>query len=418
MAIIGRLPASYAKLKPGMHCDGGCLYLQITVSAKGVRRASWIFRYARKGHKTRDMGLGSVSDVSLGEAREVAREYRNLIKKGIDPIEKRNQDVTRELAANAKKITFDECAAAYIRQHEAGWTNDTHSRQWPASLRDHVSPVIGAMAVAAIDTSHVMKVLEPIWTIKPETASRVRGRIELILGWATTSGHRTGDNPARWRGHLANLLAPRRKVKAIKHQPSLFYRNLPDFMADLRRRESMAALALEFCILTAVRSADVRNARRADVDGAVWAIPTMSKTGAEHRVPLSGAALAVIAKARSMVDAIGGKVATGGLLFPNDVTGARLGECSMSRVLERMGRKGAVTVHGFRSTFRTWALEQTNFPWELAEMSLGHTVGSRVERAYQRGDGFEKRIAIMQSWANFCDLPIGDHKVISIAARK
>ncbi len=411
---INRLPASFKSLKPGLHCDGGNLYLQVSLGADDNRRRSWIFRYALKGSKARDMGLGSVHDISLSEARETAREYRKLVKQGIDPIDRRNCEVAKNLAARVAVMTFDQAAEIYIRQHQAGWKNAVHAAQWESTLRTYASPIIGRMSVAEIDTPHVMKVIEPIWLEKPETASRLRGRIESVLGWATVSGYRKGENPARWRDHLDNLLPARSKVRAVKHQTALPYADMPAFLADLRARQGMAALALEFAILTCVRTADVLNARHADIDhtAAMWIIPALSKTGREHRVPLSTAALAVFDKARTMVQEIGAKVVRSEYAFPNDITGARLSVNAMLAVLDRMGRKRAATTHGFRSTFRTWAQEQTSFPWELAEMSLGHKVGTKVERAYARGDAFQKRIAIMTAWANFCDRPQQGGKVV------
>jgi integrase len=266
------------------------------------------------------------------------------------------------------------------------------------------------MSVQDIDTAHVMKVLDPIWTDKPETAARLRGRVESVMGWATVSGYRKGENPARWRDHLDNLLTARGKVRAIVHQPALHYSAMPVFMAELRQRKGMAALALEFTILTCVRSSDVLDAKHADIDQAagVWIIPAFSKTGREHKVPLSTAALAVFRRARKIAEEIGGQVERSAFAFPNDTSGKNLSQNAMLEVLNRMGRKGAMTTHGCRSSFRTWALEQTNFPWELAEMALGHTVGSKVERAYARGDAFKKRVAIMQAWAAFCAKPKGD----------
>jgi integrase len=259
------------------------------------------------------------------------------------------------------------------------------------------------MSVADITTTHVMKVLEPLWHEKTETAVRLRGRIELVLGWATVSGYRSGENPARWRGHLDNLLAARSKIRKVENHAALPYAEMPSFMAALRARKGMAALALEFTALTAVRSADVFNARHADIDRTTrtWTIRAFSKTGIPHKVPLSTAALAVFDRSRKIVTEIGGRVAASELAFPNDVTGARLSQNSMLKVLDRLGRKGAMTAHGCRACFRTWCQERTNFPWELAEMALGHRVGDAVERAYARGDSFKKRIAVMEAWANY-----------------
>jgi integrase len=237
-----------------------------------------------------------------------------------------------------------------------------------------------------------------------------------ILSWATTSKFRSGDNPARWRDHLDNLLAAPSKVRKVKHQTALPYADMPAFMVELRQRNGMAALALEFTILTCVRTVDVRNARRQDIDLAkgMWTIPALSKTAREHRVPLSTAAIAAFDKARKIARDVGGDVGESEFAFPNDVTGARLSENAMLAVLDRMGRGEVMTTHGCRSSFRTWAQEQTNFPWELAEMSLGHTVGDKVERAYARGDAFKKRIAIMQAWAEFLAKSKQSDKVIPL----
>jgi integrase len=404
----GLLPATYRTMKkPGLHADGGCLYLQVTADDDGnVRGRSWIFRYQR-GARVRDMGLGSVATFTLVDAREKAREYRKLLLEGLDPIEQRNARVAKNLAASAAVMTFDQAAESYMRQHRAGWKNLVHSRQWTSSLKTYVSPVIGALPVQAIDTALVMKVIEPLWREKTETASRIRGRIEAVLGWATVSGHRAGDNPARWRGHLANLLPSRRKVAAVTHVTALPYSEMPSFMAELRARRGMGALALEFAVLTCVRTADVLNAKHVDIDRStrMWVIPSFSKTGKEHRVPLSRQALAVLDRARKIAMGIGGNVGNSEFTFPNDITGARLFQNPMGQVLTRMGRKGTMTVHGARASFRTWAQEATSFPWELSEMALGHRVGDAVQRAYARGDSFQKRVAIMAAWSDFLDRP-------------
>lgn len=415
---INRLPASFKNLKPGMHCDGGNLYLQVSIGAAGNRRLSWIFRYVLTGQKARDMGLGGSKDMTLAEAREKARELRKLVKDGVDPITRRDVERAKNLAANVAVLPFEKAAEEFIRERGREWKNPAHARQWPSTLAAYVYPKLGRLSVKDIDTPHVLEVLRPIWKDKPETASRVRGRIEAVLGWATVHGYRSGDNPARWRGHLDKALGAKAKIRAVQHQTSLPYAEMPSFMAELRQRQGMAALALEFAILTCVRTADVRNARHADVDQSakIWTIPAFTKTGKPHKVPLSHAALAVFDKARNMAEGIGGKVGKSEFAFPNDVTGARLSENAMLEVLKRMGRKSEATTHGFRSTFRTWALEQTHFPWELAEMSLGHTVGNKVERAYQRGDGFEKRAAIMQAWANFCDSVADGGNIVALRA--
>jgi integrase len=402
-----------------MLCDGGGLYLQATLGDEGNVRRSWIYRYQRPGGPKRDMGLGSLNDIGLAEARERARKYRILVKEGRDPIRERDAEIARNRADGAVVMTFDQAAETYIRQHRASWKNPIHAAQWPASLKTYASPIIGRMSVADITTAHVMKVLNPIWHEKPETGKRVRGRIEAVLGWATVAGFRTGDNPARWNDHLKNALPAPGKVRKVKHQTSLAYGEMPTFMAQLRTRNGMAALALELTILSAVRTADVRRAKRDQIDRAsgTWLIPELSKTGQPHRVPLSKAALAVIEKAEQIAHDIGGAVAKSKFLFPNDVTGAALSENAMLAVLDRMGKKGSATTHGFRSSFRTWAQEQTNFPYEVCEMALGHKVGDQVQRAYARGDALKKRVSIMESWAQFCAKPQQPGKVISLQSR-
>jgi integrase len=397
-----------------MLCDGGGLYLQVTLGQdKNVRR-SWIFRYQRKGAKyPTDMGLGSLNDIGLADARETARQYRVMVKEGKDPIRTRDAEIARNLAASAVVMTFDKAAETYIAQHRSGWKNPAHAAQWPASLKTYASPVIGKMSVADIDTPHVLKVLNPIWHEKPDTAKRVRGRIESVLGWATVAGFRKDEhghdkpNPARWRQHLDTSLPAPSKVRKVKHQAALAYADMPAFMAELRARKGIAALALEFAILTAVRTSDVLNAKRAHVNDAQrrWDIPEFTKTGEPHRVPLSSAALAVFEKVKEIARDIGGAVGKSEFLFPNDVTGAALSENAMLAVLDRMGRKSAMTVHGSRATFRTWAQEQTSFPRDVCELSLGHKVGTDVERAYARGDALKKRVAIMQRWADYCARP-------------
>ena len=396
-----------------MLCDGGGLYLQVTLGQdKNVRR-SWIFRYQRKDGPVRDMGLGSLNDIGLAEAREIARKCRNVVREGRDPIRERDAEIARNLAASAVVMTFDEAADTYIAQHRSGWKNPSHAAQWPTSLKTYASPILGKMSVADIDTPHVLKVLNPIWHEKPDTAKRVRGRIESVLGWATVQGFRKDDNghdkpnPARWRGHLDTSLTAPGKVRKVKHQAAIAYEEMPTFMAELRARNGIAALALEFAILTAVRTSDVLDARRTHINHGEgrWEIPEFSKTGRPHRVPLSDAALAVIEKVKKITGDIGGDIGKSEFLFPNDGTGAALSSNAMLAVLDRMGRKGAMTTHGCRATFRTWAQEKTSFPYEVAEMSLGHKVGTEVERAYARGDALKKRYAIMEAWGKFCARP-------------
>jgi integrase len=292
-------------------------------------------------------------------------------------------------------MTFDECREAYIRAHAAGWRNPKHHQQWENTLKTYCSPVFGRVAVQAVDVALVMKVLEPIWSTKPETASRLRGRIEAILDWAKVRGLRTGENPARWRGHLDHLLPARAKVRKVKHHAALPYIQIATYLDELRKRESTAARALEFAILTATRTNEVIGARWDEIDLAVrvWIIPeSRMKAGREHRVPLSDAAISVVKFMQS--------VRQNEYVFPGD-SRASLSNMALLMTLRRMNR-GDLTTHGFRSTFRTWAAERTSFPREVIESALAHTVGNKVEAAYQRGDMFDKRRRLMDAWAQFC----------------
>jgi integrase len=410
--------------KPGLLSDGGNLNLRTFVGKNGKISRGWIFRYQLPGKNPRDMGLGSLDSIGLAKARELAKTYREMVVTGLDPIVERDAEKAKKIAQQAAVITFKEAAETYIAQHRAGWKSVVHAKQWPSTLQAYAYPVLRNMSVADIETAHVMRVLTPIWPTKVDTAKRVRGRIEAILGWATASGYRKDQhghdrpNPARWRGHLDKLLAAPGKVREVKHQAALPYTDMPAFMAALRERNGIASLTLEFAILTCVRTVDVRKAEWANIDRAarMWVIPKLSKTGREHRVPLSDAALAVLTKAQKIAQDIGGKVAQSQYIFPNDLTGAALSENAMLAVLKRMGHKGSATTHGFRASFRMWAQERTNFPWELSEMSLGHKVGTKVERAYARGDALKKRFAIMQAWAAYCSShPIAEENVLIFA---
>jgi integrase len=425
---IERLQVRQLKTKKaGLLSDGGCLYLRTYEGKDGRLTRGWIFRYQLPGRKPRDMGLKSLDFVGLAEARELAKKLRQQVALGFDPIVERDAANAKKIAADATVITFKQAAETYINQHRTGWKNVVHAKQWPSSLETYVYPTLGKMSVADIETAHIMRVLSPIWHDKVDTAKRVRGRIEAILGWATASGYRKDQhghdrpNPARWRGHLDKLLAAPSKVREVKHQAALAYGDVSAFMTALRERNGIASLALEFAILTCVRTADVRMAKWEDINRAerMWTIPKLSKTGREHRVPLTDATLAVLEKIQKIARDIGGKVGQSEFIFANDTTGKALSENAMLAVLSRMGRKGTATTHGFRSSFRTWAQERTNFPWELAEMSLGHKVGTKVERSYARGDALKKRFAIMQAWANYIGEPITEAggKVLTFAAK-
>jgi integrase len=380
----------YAKL----YADGGGLYLRADPS--GAK--SWVFRYAIAGRQ-RDLGLGSAADFTLAEARERALAARKLVADGQDPIEAKAEHRRAAAVTSATAMTFQACAEAYIAVHSAGWRHPKHISQWPNSLATYVYPIFGALPVQAIDVGLVMKVLEPIWQVKTETASRVRGRIEAILDWATARGYRQGENPARWRGHLENLLPARSKVRRVERYSALPYPEIADFMAELRQCEGVAARALEFTILTAARTGEVIGARWSEIalEARLWTIPgSRMKAGREHRVPLSEPAMAVLLGLRR----------EGDRPFP-------ISNMAMNMLLRRMGR-GDLTVHGMRSTFSDWCAEQTNTPSEVREMALAHVVGDKVEAAYRRGDLFEKRRALAEAWAGYCSGHVVDN-VVSIA---
>ncbi|MBE7422217.1 MAG: integrase arm-type DNA-binding domain-containing protein [Zoogloeaceae bacterium] len=384
-----------AKYSPGCHGDGANLWLQ--VGPTGGR--SWLFRY-RFGGKARNMGLGPVHTVSLAEAREKAREARKLLLDGLDPgAEKRSRLEAIKLAA-AVQLTFDQCAEKYISAHRTGWRNPKHAAQWENTLATYASPIIGGVSAANVNTALVLRVLEPIWAIKTETASRLRGRIEAILDWAKVRGYRSGENPARWKGHLDKMLPARAKVKAVEHHPALQFSETAAFLVDLRRQEGVTARALEFAILTAARSGEVRGATWGEVDlrKAVWVVPrTRMKAGKEHHVPLSDAALHLL-RALPRFEGVD-------LVFPAP-RGGQLSDMAMTVLLRRMGL--TITAHGFRSSFRDWAGETTAYPREVIEHALAHQLRDKTEAAYQRGALFDKRRRLMGDWATYCCTIKGD----------
>ena len=406
-----------AKPRRGRRCelinDSRNLYLQVSIGPTGNIRRSWILRYRLGGGRTKDMGLGRTEDVGAAEARLMASEYRRLMLQGVDPLTHRNAARAANLVKTAApSMTFDQCAAIYLRQHRSGWKSAIHMRQWENSMARYVSPVIGNLPVAEITTPIVLKVLEPIWQTKAVTASRIRQRIEAVLGWAGASGHRDVSNPARWSNHLDKLLASPTKLQKVKPQTALPYSEMPDLMTRLRERKvSIPALALQLCILTCVRSDDIRRAKWADIDLAakLWIIPEFSKVGGVHKVPLSDAAVAVIERAR--------KLANGGeFIFFNAETGAAMSPNAMLELLGRMDLAGKMTVHGCRASFRTFCQERASAPREIAEMCLGHVVGSKVERAYARSDLLEKRRGLMEAWARYLTEPEAD-KVVELRPR-
>lgn len=397
MRQIGKLSALKVKRlkKPGYYPDGGSLWLQI--SKFGTK--SWVFRFTLGG-RSREMGLGSLHTVSLADARKAAEQCRKLRLDGIDPIEHRRAKRAAERLEAASAMPFDACAEAYIGAHEAGWRNAKHAAQWRSTLKTYVSPVFGRLPVQSIDVALVMKALEPIWNTKTETASRVRGRIEAVLDWAAARGYRRGDNPARWRGHLQNLLPRRSKVQRVEHHAALPYTEIGEFIRELRTQDGVAAAALEFLIMTVTRTSETIGATwdEIDLDGGVWKIPAdRIKTDKEHRVPLSPATKTILRRMN--------KARRNRYVFPGVGSDRHLSNMAMLALLKRMKRSN-LTVHGFRSTFRDWAAEQTNYPREVAEMALAHAVSDKVEAAYRRGDLFKKRQRLMGEWGRYCGSPV------------
>jgi integrase len=381
------------KTKSGCFADGGNLWLQITKT--GVK--SWLLRYTING-KAANMGLGPTHTVTLAEAREKARQARNLLLDGIDPCQQKKDQQAAIRIAVAKVMTFDQCAANYIKSHRAEWRNPKHALQWENTISTYASPLFGKLPVAEIDTSLIVKCLSPMWLDKHETATRLRGRIESILGWAKTSGYRTGDNPAAWKGHLENLLAKINKSSKVVHHAALPYADIAEFMVQLRQQEGTGARALEFAILCASRSNEVRGATWAEIDleKKEWIIPkSRMKAGKEHRVPLSDEAVDLLKKLPRFEDCE--------ILFPSPRL-KNFSDAVFSALLKRMGRAD-ITAHGFRSSFRDWAGETTSFPREVIEHALAHQLKDKAEAAYQRGDLLVKRGKLMQAWANFCNTP-------------
>jgi integrase len=387
MALNAREVATLKE--PGRYGDGQGLYLQITKG--GVQ--SWLLRYERNGRE-RWMGLGPLHTIGLQGARERARKARQQLLDGRDPLETRRAERARVALEQAKAVTFEEATTAYFNTHQAKWRNAKHRAQFLSTMREYAFPKLGKLAVADIDLGSVLAVLEPIWPTKTETASRVRGRIEAVLDWATVRNLRTGDNPARWRGHLEHVLPARARLAKPKHHAALAYSEVPAFMAALKQRDGVAARALEFTILTAARTGEVIGARwdEFDVGAKTWTVPAgRMKAAREHRVPLSDRAIEIL----TTIPTEKGN--------PFVFIGPRargLSNMAMSAVLRRMDR-AEITVHGFRSTFRDWAAETTAFPNHVVEMALAHVVGNKVEAAYRRGDLFDKRRRLMADWAKY-----------------
>jgi integrase len=389
----------------GINFVGGVAGLAINVTKSGGR--SWILRY-QVGGKRRDMGLGGYPDVTLAEARVAARAVRGKIAAGVDPIEDSRTARSKMIAAQDTAITFSQAAKQYIDTHESGWRNTKHVQQWRSTLQTYADPVIGKMLVRDVGLAQVLKILEPIWRTKTETASRLRGRIESILDWAAARSYRAAPNPARWKGHLDKLLPAPGKIAKTDHHQALPYDDLPEFIKSLAGQQGIGARALEFTILTASRSGEVRGAKwdEFDLKSEVWTVPAVRmKAGKEHRVPLSNAALAII-KAQK-------ETAFCDYVFPSshgskvsEAHGSPLSDMTLSAVLRRM--KIPAVPHGFRSTFRDWCAEKTDYPRDVAEMALAHAIGNKVEAAYRRGDLFDKRKQLMKDWADYAYPQVGN----------
>lgn len=383
----------------GFYAVGGVAGLHLRINEAGAR--SWILRAMVVG-KRRDIGLGGFPSIKLKIARDKARKVREKIEQGVDPVLER-RSIRRSVL---KVVTFNEAAARFIDAKSPEWSNPKHRAQWKATLDTYASPLIGKLPVHRVELAHVLEILSPIWITKTETASRVRMRVESVLAWATASGYRSGDNPARWKGNLDVLLAKPSKVKKVEHHAALAIDALPAFVADLRRRDGVAARALEFLILTATRSGEVRGATwdEFDLKSGVWIIPgERMKAGKEHRVPLCARALALVKEQP--------EVAGSAYVF-SAPRGGQLSDMTLSAVMRRM--EVDAVPHGFRSTFRDWCSERTAYPRDVAEMALAHTIQNKTEAAYRRGDLYDKRVNMMKDWQRFIDTPAKNGNVVNL----
>jgi len=383
---------------PGNYADGGGLYLQVQERRDGSTARSWVVRYRSQTGRMREMGLGAFELVPLADARTRALAARQKAANGCDPIDERHELRAKLRTDESQRMTFEACAKIYIDAHKGAWKNEAHREQWAATLKTYAYPVFGDRPVGEIDQAGVFKVLDPIWSTKTETASRLRGRIEAILDWAKVRGYREGENPARWKGHMAKAFPARTKIQPIQHHPALPYKELPDFMARLLAIESIGAKAFAFCILNVTRTSETILAERAEfkVDERVWVIPPeRMKARKEHRIPLADASMTMFKAVSKLSDP------DFRYLFESTKrAGEPLSNMTFLTMLKRMERQD-LTAHGFRSTFRDWAAETTFYPREVAELALAHAIGDKVEAAYRRGDLLEKRRSLMNDWATF-----------------
>jgi integrase len=405
---------------PGMHSDGLGLYLRVTTGSGGVLNRYWIFRFAdRVTGKDRQLGLGPLHTIGLAQARELAREAREQLLRGTDPIAAKHAQHASQAVADASVMTFDACRDAYVAAHRPSWSSKKHLEQWTVSLASYASPILGHLPVSAITDALILRVLEPHWTTKTETMSRIRGRLENILDWARVRGYRSGENPARWRGHLDHLLPAKSKMKKGRkaHHAALPYERIGELMADLRSRPGVGARAFEFLILTAARTEEVLGARWSEIDwtSSTWTVPAeRMKARQEHRVPLSEPTMSILA---AMKTVSGGT----GHIFPGRRAERPLGDMTFLDLITDMNADRAAagldrytdphqggrvaTVHGFRSTMRQWAAERTAYPREVCERALAHSTETDVEKAYQRSDFFDQRRRLMADWATFAGMP-------------
>ena len=390
--------------EPGRHAVGGVSGLYLRVDSSG--RRNWVLRFTAPSGKRRDMGIGAYPDVGLGQARERAREIKEQAWRGIDPIAEKQRQRQDARAAEARSLTFDQAVERYLETKEHGFRNAKHARQWRSTLETYASPVIGSLPVDRIELSHVVEILNPIWTSKTETAKRLRGRIEAVLAWATVSNYREGDNPARWKGNLDAIFPSPNRVAKKGHFTALHWRDVPEFMAQLREREGMAARALEFAILCAARSGEVRFAAWDEVyrQDREWVVPAERiKAGRQHRVPLSDDALAILDRVPRERDQP--------LIFPAP-RGRAMSDATMSAVLKRMGVQA--TPHGFRSSFKDWARSCTSYADEVSELALAHVHSDATRAAYARDELIEQRRRLMAEWARYCREGIGGAGVTPI----
>lgn len=403
-----RLTAKFVEKvsEPGHYADGGGLFLQVQTKKDTSTAKSWVVRYRASTGRMREMGLGSLDTVTLADARTRAAEARRMAANGTDPIDARNGVRVALQTEASRRMSFKECAEAYIDAHKASWKNDKHRAQWSSTLANYAYPKFGDKSVAEVDQAAVLRVLDPIWPKKTETANRLRGRIEVILDWAKVRGYRDGENPARWKGHLDKALPARAKIQRVAHHAALPYKELPAFMNELTAIDTIGARAFAFCILNVTRTSEtlLADVTEFDLEKRVWIIPPVRmKAAKEHRIPLTDASLEILAYARTK------KVFPSGFMFESSAReGGPLSNMTFLMMLRRMGRED-LTGHGFRSTFRDWAAEMTAYPREVAEAALAHAIGDKVEAAYRRGDLFEKRRRLMEDWNEFATGSVTRH---------